>query len=76
MMQQIRDARPKFVVYADVSRSWGTPATLEENQGFLEVAWTYAHGNYDLVEQVAVGGDPGHLWWDRAYLYVFQRTAP
>jgi Dolichyl-phosphate-mannose-protein mannosyltransferase len=76
MMQQIRDARPKFVVYADVSRSWGTPATLEENQGFLEVAWTYAHGNYDLVEQVAVGGDPGHLWGDRAYLYVFQRTAP
>src|SRR5271155_123541 len=34
LMQQVRDARPKLVVYADVARSWGTPATLEENRGF------------------------------------------
>ncbi len=76
MMQQVRDARPKFLVYADVARSWGTPATLKENRGFLEMAWAYAHDNYELVEQVAVEGDPGHLWGDRAYLYVFRRTAP
>jgi hypothetical protein len=76
MMQQVRDARPEFLVYADVARSWGTPATLEENRGFLETAWAYAHGNYELVEQVAVGGDPGHLWGDRACLYVFRRTGP
>jgi hypothetical protein len=76
MMQQVRDARPKFLVYADVARSWGTPATLEENRGFLEMAWAYAHGNYELVEEVAVGGDPGHLWGDRAYLYLFRRTGP
>ena len=74
MMQQVQDARPKFLVYADVARSWGTPATLEENRGFLEMAWAYAHSNYELVEQVAVGGDPGHLWGDQAYLYVFRRT--
>ena len=76
MMQQVRDAQPKFLVYADVARSWGTPATLDENRGFLETAWAYAHANYELVEQVAVGGDPGHLWGDRPYLYVFRRTAP
>jgi hypothetical protein len=76
LMQQVRDARPKFLVYADVARSWGTPATLEENRGFLEMAWAHAHDNYELVEQVAVEGDPGHLWGDRAYLYVFRRTGP
>lgn len=76
MMQQVRDAQPKFLVYADVARSWGTPATLDENRGFLETAWAYARANYELVEQVAVGGDPGHLWGDRPYLYVFRRTAP
>jgi Dolichyl-phosphate-mannose-protein mannosyltransferase len=76
MMQQVRDERPKFLVYADVARSWGTPATLEENRGFLETAWVYAHGNYELADQVAVSGDPGHLWGDRAYLYVFRRTGP
>ena len=76
MMQQVQDARPSFLVYADVARSWGTPATLEENRGFLETAWAYAHGNYELVEQVPVGSDAGHLWGDRAYLYVFRRTAP
>jgi hypothetical protein len=76
MMQQVQHAQPRFLVYADVARSWGTPATLDENRGFLETAWAYAHGNYELVEQVAVGGDPGHLWGDQAYLYVFRRTAP
>ena len=76
MLQQVQEARPRFLVYADVARSWGTPATLEENRGFLETAWAYVHGNYELVEQVAVAGDPGHLWGDRAYLYVFRRTGP
>lgn len=76
MIQQLEDARPRFLVYADVARSWGTPATLEENRGFLERAWAFAHGNYELVEQVAVGGEAGHLWGDRAYLYVFRRRGP
>jgi Dolichyl-phosphate-mannose-protein mannosyltransferase len=76
MMQQVQDAHPRFLVYADVARSWGTPATLEENRGFLEMAWEYAHRDYELVDQLAVGGDPGHLWGDRAYLYVFRRTGP
>jgi hypothetical protein len=73
MMQQVQDARPRFLVYADVARSWGTKATLEENRGFLEMAWTFSHRNYELVDQVAVAGDPEHLWGDRAYLYVFRR---
>jgi hypothetical protein len=76
MLRQVQDARPRFVVYADVGRSWGTATTLEENRAFLEMAWGYAHRDYELVEQVAVGGDAGHLWGDRAYLYVFRRNAP
>jgi hypothetical protein len=76
MMQQLQDARPKFLVYADVARSWGTPATLEEDQGFLETAWGFAHRDYELVDQVAIAGDPQHLWGDRAYLYVFRRSGP
>ena len=76
MLQQVQDTRPRFVVYADVARSWGTPATLEENRAFLEMAWEYAHRDYELVEQVAVGGDAGHLWGDRASLYVFRRVGP
>jgi hypothetical protein len=64
------------LVYADVARSWGTPATLEEDQGFLETAWGFAHRDYELVDQVAIAGDPQHLWGDRAYLYVFRRSGP
>jgi hypothetical protein len=74
MMQQIQDARPRFLVYADVARSWGTKATLEKNRGFLEAAWAYAHRDYELVDQLAIAGDPEHLWGDRAYLYIFRRA--
>jgi hypothetical protein len=74
MMQQIQDARPRFLVYIDVARSWGTQVTLEQNRGFLEAAWAYAHGDYDLVDQSAIAGDPEHLWGNRAYLYIFRRT--
>jgi hypothetical protein len=76
MMRQIQDARPRFLVYADVARSWGTSATLVENRAFLEMAWAYAHRDYELVDKVAVEGDPEHLWGDHAYLYVFQRSGP
>jgi len=73
LMQQIQNARPRFLVYVDVARSWGTKATLEENRGFLETAWAYAHRNYELVDRAAVSGDPEHMWGDHAYLYIFQR---
>jgi Dolichyl-phosphate-mannose-protein mannosyltransferase len=76
MVQQVEDAKPKFLVYADVARSWGTPATLEENRGFLEWGWAFAHRDYELAEQVPVGGEPVHLWGDRAYLYIFRRNGP
>jgi hypothetical protein len=39
MLQQIQEARPKFLVYADCARSWGTKATLEDNWGLPEMAW-------------------------------------
>jgi hypothetical protein len=76
MMQQVQDTRPRFVVYVDAARSWGTKATLEENRGFLEAAWAYAHWDYQLADQLAIAGDPEHLWGDRAYLYIFRRTVP
>jgi len=76
MLQQIQEARPKFLVYADVARSWGTKATLEDNRGFLEMAWAYAHRGYELVDQVAIAGDPEHLFGTHACLYVFRRIGP
>jgi hypothetical protein len=76
MMQQLREARPRFVVFVDDVYSWGTTDTLEENRVFVESAWAYARQNYELVDQVAVAGDPGHLWGDHSYLYVFRRTSP
>jgi Dolichyl-phosphate-mannose-protein mannosyltransferase len=76
MMQQIRDARPEFLVYVDDIHSWGTKAALEENREFLDTAWAYAQRNYRLVDQAAVAGDPAHLWGEHAYLYIFRRTGP
>jgi hypothetical protein len=76
MMQQVQQARPRFLVYVDAVRSWGTKPALEENPEFLEMTWAYAHRGYELVEQVAIAGDPGHLWGDRAYVYVFRRNGP
>jgi hypothetical protein len=76
MMQQVREARPRFLVYVDNVHSWGTKAQLEENRGFVDMAWSYAHRGYELVNQTAVAGNPEHLWGDHAYLYVFRRTEP
>jgi hypothetical protein len=73
MMQQVRDARPRFLVYVDDIHSWGWKAQIEENRSFVQTAWDYAQHNYEVVDQVAVAGDPDHLWGDRAYLYVFRR---
>jgi hypothetical protein len=76
MLRQIQDARPRFLVYADVARSWETTASLEENRGFLDMAWAYSNRDYKLVDRVAAAGDSAHLGGDHAYLYVFQRTKP
>ncbi len=76
MMQQIRGARPRFVVYVDDAHSWGTKASMEENRGFVEAGWKYAHQGYELVDQVAIAGDAEPWWGDRAYLYVFRRSDP
>ena len=76
MMQQIRDARPRFLVYVNDIQSWGSKAQLDENRNFVEMAWAYSQHDYELVDQVPVADDPEHLWGDRASLYVFRRTLP
>ena len=76
MMQQVEQARPRFLVYVDAVRSWETKPTYGENPEFLTMTWAYAHRDYELVDQVPIAGDPAHLWEDRAYLYVFRRNAP
>jgi len=73
MMQQVRDARPRFLVYVDDIHSWGWKTQVEENRGFVDSTWAYAQRNYEVVDQVAVAGDPDHLWGDHACLYVFRR---
>jgi hypothetical protein len=76
MMQQVRQARPRFLVYVDDFRSWASKAQLRENRGFVEMAWAYAQRDYKLVDKVAIAGDPEHLRGDHASLYVFQRIEP
>ena len=76
MLQQVQAARPRFLVYVDVARSWGTKATLEENRGFLETLWNYSRRNYELVDQVPLASNPEHLWGSQASLYVFRRAGP
>ena len=76
MLQQVQNAQPRFLVYVDVARSWGTQATLDDHRAFLDTAWGFAHRNYELVDQVAATGDSGHSRGDHAYLYVFRRTEP
>ncbi len=73
MMQELQRAQPRFLVYVDVARSWGTKADIEHNPGFLAEAWEFAHHNYELVDRLAIAGDLEHEWGDRAYLYVFRR---
>jgi hypothetical protein len=76
MMQQVREARPRFLVYVNDIHSWGSKAALEENRGFVEMAWAFAHGDYELVDEVAIADNPEHMWGDRASLYVFRRIGP
>jgi hypothetical protein len=76
LMQQVRDARPRFLVYVDDIHSWGTKTQLDENRTFVEMAWAYAQRDYELVHQVEVAGDPEHLRGHHACLYVFRRTGP
>jgi hypothetical protein len=76
MMQQVDQARPRFLVYVDAVRSWETKPVYGENPVLLTTTWAYAHRGYEVVDQVAIAGDPEHLWGDRAYVYVFQRSGP
>ncbi len=76
MMQQVRDARPRFLVYVNDIHSWGTKAAPEENREFVDMAWAYAQRDYKLVDEVAIADDPEHMWGDHACLYVFRRTGP
>jgi hypothetical protein len=76
MMQQIRRARPRFLVYVNNIHSWGSEAQLDDNRDFVEMAWAYGQHDYRMVEDVAVADDPAYLWGNHASLYVFQRVEP
>ncbi len=76
MMQEVREARPKFLVYVNDFHSWGSESGLKENREFVETVWDYGQHNYELVEEVAIEGDAQHLWGDHSCLYVFRRIGP
>ena len=76
MMRQVREARPRFLVYVNHMYSWGSKAQLRENWDFVEMAWAYAQNNYELVDEVPVAGDSPHMWGDHPSLYVFRRSGP
>jgi len=76
MMQQVRNAQPRFLVYVDDVRSWGTKPVLAANREFLDTAWAYAHSNYELVDLVTVPDDPEHVWGNQAAFYILRRIGP
>jgi hypothetical protein len=73
MMRQIREARPRFLVYVNEVRSWGSNAQVQENRDLVDMTWAYAHDGYELVDEVALAEDREHMWGDHACLYTFQR---
>jgi len=76
MMRELKNRRPRFLVYVDGSWSWNWKFTLEENRTFLANAWDFAHGGYELVDEITVadrGGEITHLWGRQPTLYVFER---
>jgi hypothetical protein len=76
MMQQIQDSRPRFLVFVDDMRSWGSMAQLADNHAFVEWAWAYTQRGYDLVNQVPIAGLAEAVKGDHASLYVFRRAGP
>lgn len=74
MMRQIREARPRFLVFVNEVRSWGSNAQVQENQDLVDRTWAYAHDGYELVDEVALADGREHMMGDRAGYYVFQRT--
>jgi hypothetical protein len=76
MMQQIQDSRPRFLVFVDDMRSWGSMAQLADNHAFVEWAWTYTQRDYEFVDQVPIAGLAEAVKGDHASLYVFRRAGP
>jgi len=76
MMQQVREARPRFLVYVNDFTSWGNEVQLEENREFVQAVWAYAQPDYELVEKVAIAGNPKTAWANPPGLYVFRRNGP
>lgn len=76
-MQELQHARPRFLVYVDDEHSWNWEPTLEENRGFLDRAWNFAHDGYQLVDQVpapvvSIYADY-YLRGNQPMFYVFER---
>ena len=76
MMQQVRNAQPRFLIYADDVHSWGTANMVRWNRQFLDTVWAFDKSNYELVDEVPVPGDPEHVWGDHAAFYIFRRIGP
>jgi hypothetical protein len=75
-MQQIQDSRPKFLVFVDDLRSWGSKSQLADNRAFVERAWAYTQNDYELVDQVPIAGQSEPVFGDSPGLYVFRRAGP
>jgi hypothetical protein len=77
-LQELQNARPRFLVYVDDEHSWSWVPTLEENRQFLDRAWNFAHDGYKLVDRVPAPVvsiyDQYYLRQERAMFYVFERT--
>ncbi len=76
MLNQLQNARPRFLIYEDDERAWNWSTTLDENRPFFERAWTFAH-SYNLVLQIPAPPEdasyPVHLYGSEPALYVFER---
>ena len=76
MMRELKNRRPRFLVYVDGSWSWNWKFTLEENRTFLAAVWDFAHDGYQEVHQIPVsdhGGEVTHLWGTQPAIYILER---
>lgn len=80
MLEQLRAARPRFLIYEDDERAWGWKYNLAKNLSFFERAWNFAQADYQMVDQILVpvpADVPDGIQLDRRpRLYVFQRKEP
>ncbi len=76
MLEQIRTARPRFLIYEDDTRAWGWGSNVDESRPFFQRAWTFAQ-TYELSFQIPAPPVyvpyPVQLYGSGPALYVFER---